>query len=77
MGQVELLNSYEKDGQDDLDNDKGEGLSILDVTSILVVTSFTFLPHLVKTLMWCEICNLWMFDVLQIGVWGIYTSLGF
>lgn len=48
MGQVELLNSYEKDGQDDLDNDKGEGLSILDVTSILVVTSFTFLPHLVN-----------------------------
>jgi hypothetical protein len=42
VGQVELLNSYEKDGQDDLDNDKGEGLSILDVTS------FTFLPHLVK-----------------------------
>jgi len=71
VGQVELLNSYEKDGQDDLDNDKGEGLSILDVTS------FTFLPHLVKKfdVMWD--LQLWMFDVLQIGVWGIYMSLGF
>jgi hypothetical protein len=58
VGQVELLNSYEKDGQDDLDSDKGKGLPILDITSILVVTSFTFLPHLVKKLMRCEICNL-------------------